>query len=184
LSEHVLHLDLISLAPDLTPEARGTVVAGARDLSALPDVLQIGALEASDELALYFVLKGFAALEPFGTDPAYVRFLQGSVAPVLRGLAGADVRLQDDFPSDNAPFGACVAVAAPFQTYDWEISAALTAWRDGLNATSSTIGLAVGEHGRYRGVALAFAAEPLPGAVMLSPRFGTTLITGRARRLA
>jgi hypothetical protein len=184
LSEHVLHLDLISLAPDLAPEAREAVIKDAVELAALPDVLQIGALEASDELALYFVLEGFAALEPFGTDPAYVRFLQGSVAPVLRGLAGADVRLQDDFPSDNAAFGACLAVAAPFQTYDWEVSATLTAWRDGLHASSSAIGLAVGEHGRYRGVALAFADEPLPDTATLSPRFGTTLITGRARRLA
>src|SRR5581483_1421413 len=106
------------------------------------------------------------------------------VAPVLRGLTGADVRLEDDFPAEPGPFGACVAVAAPFQTYDWEISASLAAWRDGLDVTSSSIGLAVGEHGRYRGVALAFGEQALPGSVVLNPRFGTTMITGRARRLA
>jgi len=184
VSEQVLHLDLISLAPDLSADARASLLRTAGSLASLPNVLYVGAIEASDELGLYFVLDGFAALEPFGTDPAYVRFLQGSVAPVLRGLAGADVRLQEDFPSEDAAYGACVAVAAPFQTYDWEISASLTAWRDGLNAGASAIGLAVGEHGRYRGLAIAFADQPLPGAVVLSPRFGTTLITGMARRLA
>lgn len=184
MSDQVLHLDLISFASDATPADREDLIVAAGGLATLPNVRQVGAIVSPDEVALYFVLEGFAALEPFGTDPAYVRFLQGSVAPVLRGLAGADVKLQDDFPRDGAPFGACVAVAAPFQTYDWEVSASLSAWRDGLNATSSAIGLAVGEHGRYRGLAIAFAAEPLPGAVVLSPRFGTTLITGTSRRLA
>jgi hypothetical protein len=184
VSDQVLHLDLISLSETASPEAREALITAAAGLASIPNVLRIGIIEAADELALYFVLQGFGALEPFGTDPAYVRFLQGSVAPVLRGLAGADVRLQADFADADPAYGACVAVAAPFQTYDWEVSAALVAWRDSLTSTASAVGLQVGEHGRFRGMAIAFAGEPLPGAVVLSPRFGTTLITGRARRLA
>ena len=104
-------------------------------------MLRIGLIEAESgaeyDLALYFVLQGFGALEPFGTNERYVRFLQGHAAPVLRGLAGADVRLEDDFPTDAAPNAACLCLAAPFQTYDWEVSAALQTWRDGLDRTAS-----------------------------------------------
>jgi hypothetical protein len=188
VTEQVLHLDLISLAPDVTADAREALIAAAAELVSIPDVLRIGVIEAGPgaeyDIALYFVLQGFGALEPFGTNERYVRFLQGSAAPLLRGLAGADVRLEDDFPLEAAPHAACLCLAAPFQTYDWEVSAALQTWRDGLDRTASVIGLSIGERGRYRGLAIAFAQTPVPAEAEIRAPFGKTLITGSARTLS
>ena len=102
-NEYVLHLDLIGLAPDATPEAREALIASAGELATLSNVERVGVIEADApgdfDLAFFFVLRGFASLEPFGTDPTYAAFLQTRVAPLLRGLAGADVRLENDFPA-------------------------------------------------------------------------------------
>jgi hypothetical protein len=185
-NEYVLHLDLIALAPGTTPEAREALIASAGELGLLANVERVGVIEAEVpddfDLAFFFVLRGFASLEPFGTDPTYAAFLQTRVAPLLRGLAGADVRLENDFPA-IAAYGACLGLAAPPTTYDWELSANLNAWlhKYGL---AGTVGLAIGEHGRFRGLAIAFADAPLDVEAPVQKPFGPSLITGRARTLS
>jgi hypothetical protein len=185
-TDHVLHLDLIALAPDATVEARAALVASAGELATLPNVERVGVIEADApgdfDVAFFFVLRGFASLEPFGTNPAYSSFLQTRVAPLLRGLAGADVRLETDFPP-QAGHGVCLALAAPPQTYDWEVSANLTAWlqKYGLHGAA---GLAIGEHGRFRGVAIAFADAALDVKAPSQKPFGPSLIKGPARGLS
>jgi hypothetical protein len=79
------------------------------------------------DLAFFFVLDGFTSLEPFGTDPLYIRFLQGKVARILRAFAGADIALDAPFP-DVASYATCLALMAPEQTYDWEVRTALETW--------------------------------------------------------
>ena len=112
-NEYVLHLDLIALAPDATPEAREALIASAGELAVLPNVERVGVIETDEpsdfDLAFFFVLRGFGSLEPFGTDPTYAAFLQTKVAPLLRGLAGADVRLESDFPAITS-HGTCLAL--------------------------------------------------------------------------
>ena len=184
--EYVLHLDLIALTPDATREAREALIASAGELAVLPNVERVGVIEADAtddfDVAFFFVLRGFASLEPFGTDPTYAAFLQTKVAPLLRGLAGADVRLEKDLPP-IAAYGACLALAAPPTTYDWELSANLNAWlqKYGLDGT---VGLAIGEHGRFRGLAIAFADAALEVEAPVQKPFGPSLITGRARSLS
>jgi hypothetical protein len=184
-NEYVLHLDLIALAPDVTPEAREALIASAGELGALANVERVGVIEADApddfDVAFFFVLRGFASLEPFGTDPTYAAFLPTKVAPLLRGLAGADVRLEKDLPPMSA-YGACLGLAAPPTTYDWELSANLTAWlqRYGLDGT---VGLAIGEHGRFRGLAIAFSDAALDVEAPVQKPFGPSLIKGRARAL-
>jgi hypothetical protein len=184
-NEYVLHLDLIALAPDASPGAREALIASAGELAVLPNVERVGVIEADEpddfDLAFFFVLRGFGSLEPFGTDPTYAAFLQTKVAPLLRGLAGADVRLENDFPS-IATHGTCLALAAPPTTYDWELSANLNAWLQNYGL-SGAVGLAIGEHGRFRGLAIAFADAPLAVEAPVQKPFGPSLIAGRARSL-
>jgi hypothetical protein len=184
--EQVLHLDLIGLAPETTPEAREALIAAARELSLLPNVERIGVIEGDApgdfDLGFFFVLSGFASLEPFGASPEYSRFLQAQVAPLLRGLAGADVRLENDFPA-VAPYGVCLALAAPPQTYDWEVSSHLNAWLQKYGFSGAT-GLAIGEHGRFRGLAIAFTDAPADVEPPVQKPFGPSLIAGPARGLS
>jgi hypothetical protein len=161
----------------------------AAQLSALPQVQSLGAIEAdaglrSDfDLVFYFLLPEFSALEPFGTDSRYAGFLQRSVAPRLKAFAGADVRLEDDFALSGAQ-AACLALMAPEETYDWEVLEAMLGWCDSAPGSSSVVGLAVGEKQMYRGVALAFANTPIAAEHPDASRFRSTLIAGTVRTLA
>jgi hypothetical protein len=161
------------------------------------------------DLAFYFVLDAFTSLEPFGTNDRYIHFLQGKVARMLRGFAGADIALQQPFP-DIQPHATCLALIAPDETYDWEVRAALEAWTqeteaaaqatraehplsrgggiDTPNASASegvisAIGLAIGERQRYRGCVLSFTTAPVTAERIANRRFTSTLIAGRAARL-
>ena len=101
---------------------------------------------------------------------------------MLRGLAGADVRLESDFPA-MAAHGVCLALAAPPTTYDWELSANLNAWLQKYGLAGTT-GLAIGEHGRFRGLAIAFTDALMAVEAPVQRPFGPSLIAGRARGLA
>ena len=87
----VLHLDFLNLTPEASLEGRRQLEAAARELYSIDGVQEIGFLDSdggSDfDVALWFKLRDFAALEPFGTSPEYTRFLQGTVAPLIRGEA-------------------------------------------------------------------------------------------------
>jgi hypothetical protein len=184
-TDQVLHIDFIALAPDAAIETREELISSAGALATLANVERVGAIEAEGaadfDLAFFFVLRGFASLEPFGTDPAYSSFLQTRVAPLLRGLAGADVRLESDFPSGGT-HAVCLALAAPATTYDWEVSNLLRGWLD-QNRLAGTTGLAIGEHGRFRGVAVAFADAAIDAGPPSQRPFGPSLIAGRVRAL-
>ena len=83
-----------------------------------------------------------------------LQVLQGAVAPRLKAFAGADVRLDSGF-APEAGSAACLAIMAPEETYDWEVREALQAWCEATGASSTAVGLAVGEKQMYRGAALA-----------------------------
>jgi len=189
VSQQVIHFDFISLNPSAGPDDRSQLLRAAAELSALPQVESLGVIEAdaaseSDfDLVFYFLLPDFAALEPFGTDSRYIAFLQGSVAPRLKAFAGADVRLEADFHADGNR-GACLALMAPEETYDWEVRDALQAWAQGVSPSPAVVGLAVGEKQMYRGVALAFAESLTAAESPEASRFKTTLIGGVVRKLA
>jgi hypothetical protein len=186
VTQQVLHLDFISLSSEAGPDDRSQILEAAAQLAALPQVVALGAIEAdvatgSDfDLAFYFLLPEFTALEPFGTDTRYAGFLQGAVAPHLRAFAGADVRLEAGFAAAGAN-AACLAIAAPEETYDWEVSEALQAWCEATGAACSATGLAVGEKQLYRGAALVFGDAPAVIERPAAERFHSTLIAGTAR---
>jgi len=188
VSQQVLHLDFISLSPTAGPDDRKQLLEAAAQLAELPQVESLGAVEAdgasqSDfDLALYFLLPDFTALEPFGTDTRYAGFLQLAVAPRLKAFAGADVRLEADFAVQRT-YAACLALMAPEETYDWEVRDALQSWHDSVPGVSGAVGLAVGEKQIYRGAALAFAADPIAAERPDTPKFRSTLIAGAARTL-
>lgn len=189
MSLQVLHLDFISLSPTTGTDDRKQLMDAAAQLSALPQVQSLGAIEAAAEsgsdfdLVFYFLLPEFSALEPFGTDSRYAGFLQRAVAPRLKAFAGADVRLEDDFALSGT-HAVCLALMAPEETYDWEVREALQGWCDSAAGSSSVVGLAVGEKQMYRGAALAFGATPIAAERPDDTRFRSTLITGTARTLA
>ena len=187
MTQRVLHVDFVSLSPGTGPDDRDQLIEAAAGLSALSQVVRLGAIEAEAgsefDLVFYFVLGDFAALEPFGTDERYSRFLQGEVAPRLRRFAGADVRLEDEFVAEGTS-GAVMALMAAEETYDWEVREALQAWAEQTKAPITAVGLAVGERQLYRGVALMFGQALKPASKPDSERFRATLVSGRARTLA
>ncbi len=184
----VLHIDLVALVPDAPPDARQGLIASAAGLVALSGVVSGGAIVAeagSDyDLALLFVLEGFTELEAFGTDGRYAEYLQHHVAPVLRSLAGADVQLENDFGGIDAA-AACLALAAPDETFDWEVREALASWMELVPSRSAgVVGLAVGERQRFRGLALAFAPEVSGARAPDALEYGVTYLRGAAVKLA
>src|SRR5262245_26979602 len=126
-----MHVDLVALSKKATREAIDALEEEAARLIALDEVVSAGVIEATKgsdyDLAFFFVLRDFTALEPFGTNPAYAKFLQAGVAPLLRAFGGADVRLEGDMASVET-HGAFMALAAADETYDWEVRAALEQW--------------------------------------------------------
>jgi hypothetical protein len=167
----LLHVDLVSLKPETRRSGSQTILAAAKDLTAIDGVLTAGAIEAlpgSDaDLALFFVVESLGGLEAFGTDQRYTAFLQRTVAPLMAGLSGADVRLEEEFPPAIAENGVCLAVAAADTTYDWQVRSDLTSWSVSLTPAAMAIGLAVGERQRYRGIAMVFRDKldsPMPPA--------------------
>ena len=187
MSEQVLHIDLIALGDHASATQRNDLISAATSLYTMEHVLAVGMIEttgdADYDLVIFFLLDGFTSLEPFGTDPRYSQFLQGSVAPVLRGFAGADVKLESDLQITDGP-AACLALAAPEETYDWEVREALEAWTQTLLPDAVAIGIAVGEKQRYRGAALAFGGNALAAERPAGGAFSATLVRGAARRLA
>ncbi len=185
LTARVIHVDFVAVAEKATQEGLDALFAEAGSLADLDEVVDVAVIEGeagSDfELAFLFVLRDFAALEPFGTNPRYSRFLQGYVAPVLRQLAGADVRLEGEMLAVSGR-ASCLALMAEEETYDWEVTTALRDWAKALTAESRAIGLAVGERQRYRGVAIAFGDAAAPH--ITDEHLSSTLVTGPARSLA
>lgn len=182
MSDQVLHLDFIKLTPETTREQRDHLEAVASELVHIEGVLGLGVIEGEDgsdfDAAFWFLLRDFLALEPFGTHTRYTRFLQGTVAPLISGFAGADVKLGADFMGSDGP-AACLALMGPDEAYDFEVEQALEAW---AGDTPSAIGLAVGEKQLYRGAAIAFGNSGLERPEL--PAFRATLIRGTARKLA
>ena len=189
MSQQVLHLDFIALAQQAGPSDREAIVSAAQGLANLPQVDAVGAIESDEasgsdfDLVVYYLLADFTALEPFGTDPQYTAFLQGTVAPRLRAFTGADVRLDEDWPGSE-DYGACLALIAPEETYDWEVREALQEWRDAKPAEVTSLGLAVGEKQLYRGAALVFGDRGVVSSERGTPRFPATLVQGQARALS
>jgi hypothetical protein len=182
--EYTLHVDFVAVS-ESPKGARDEILEAAATLKEMPYVLEVGAIEAdarSDfDLAIYFLLRSFTDLEPFGTDGRYVRFLQGTVAPNLKAFSGASVKLPRRLP-ETGTYAACIALEAPEETYDWEVGERLDNWSQGRTA-ASVHGLAAGERQRYRGLAIAFGDEPFGEARPLVPGFDVTIVAGRHRRL-
>lgn len=185
MSSQVLHLDFIKLSREAGPEQRSQIEAAAAGLGAIEGVAGIGVIEADDEsdfdVAVWFLLREFTVLEPFGTDPRYSQFLQGTVATMLSSFAGADVRLEDDFNGRGGP-AACLALMGPEEAYDFEVREALEAWADGNGGDAGGIGVAVGERQQYRGAAIVFGLASRPKKPD-TPPFRATLIRGEAKLL-
>lgn len=186
MSQTILHADFISLAKDVTSEARRDLLTRAAELVMIDGVIA-GALIDGDagsdfDIALLFAFGSLQALEHFGTDARYVRFLRGDAAPALRALAGADVRLEGSLPAPG-PYAACLAVATAEETYDWQVKDALQAWVDGVGGAAAAVGLANTERQRFRGLVFCAAAGPISRPDDLPAGFAGTFVGGRARRL-
>jgi hypothetical protein len=182
----VLHADFISFAAGPNADALEEVLRAAAGLAGLPGVEGVLAIEAMDEgdfdAGVFFLLSDLGALESFGADQRYTAFLQRVVAPLLGGLAGADVRTEGEAPA-AVEQAACLALVAPPHAYDWEVKNALTAWQDRASGRGM-VGMAVGERQRFRGLALAGVRS---GEAVTRPEikgFAVSMISGRLRVLA
>ena len=187
MTQQVLHLDFISLKDPVDSEQRSRLAEAAASLMAMEQVVTGGVLDCvagSDfDLVFFFVLPDYQALEPFGTDPRYVAFLQKHVAPTLRAFAGADVSVEDEVVLPPRAIAACIALTAPEETYDFEIREVLEGWVRGAGVSLSTIGLAVGEVRSYRGVALIFGEGAVGPERLASDVYDVSYVWGGARLL-
>jgi hypothetical protein len=178
----LLHVDLVLLRDDIDEGAREGLRSGAGALATLPGVLSIFEIEAgagSDfDRAYVFTVGSLSDLEAFGTDPRYIRFLQGGLARAMRSFGGCDVQLQGPLPPAG-DIASCLALAASPQTYDWQVREALTAW-----APSGAVGLAIGERQRYRGLGLMFSDQPVQRPATGFEGFGLDFISGALRGLS
>lgn len=185
MTAQVLHIDLIKLAAETGSDQRARLAEAASELVEIDGVVSAGIIEGSEEsdfdIAVWFALREFLALEPFGTDPRYSRFLQGEVAPMVQGFAGADVALEEAIAARDGP-AACLALMGPEEAYDFEVREALSTWAEGARAAGSAIGLAVGEKQIYRGAALVFGASEQASRPDVEP-FRGTLVAGEGRTL-
>ena len=186
MSQTILHADFISLAKDVTGEARRDLLTRAAELVTIDGVIAGASIDGDDgsdfDIALLFAVESLQALERFGTDARYVRFLRDDAAPALRALAIADVRLESSLPAPG-PYAACLAIAAAEETYDWQVRDALQAWADGVAGATAAVGLASTERQRFRGLAFCAAAGPVARPVDLPAGFAVTFVGGRARSL-
>ena len=183
----VLHLDFVSLKDPVDSGQRSRLAEAAAGLMAMEQVITCGVLDGvagSDfDLVFFFVLPGYEALEPFGTDPRYVAFLQKHVAPTLKAFAGADVSVEGDVELPSRAIAACIALTAPEETYDFEIREALEGWVRDACVMLSTVGLSVGEVRGYRGVALIFGEGAIGRERPVRNTFRVTYVWGGARLL-
>ena len=183
----VLHLDFVSLKNPVDSEQRSRLAEAAAGLMAMEQVVSCGVLDGvagSDfDLVFFFVLPDFQALEPFGTDPRYVAFLQKHVAPTLKAFSGADVGVDGELKFPGRAIAACIALTAPEETYDFEIREALEGWVRNAGVSLSAVGLAVGELRGYRGVALIFGEGAIGRERPVSDTFRVTYVWGGARLL-
>jgi hypothetical protein len=192
VSNQILHVDLVLLREDVSDEALSALYEEAGRLKEIEGVVQVGVIESgarsgqaaggSDfDLAFFFVIDSVGELEAFGTDQRYVRFLQGGVARTLRSFGGADALLRDGF-CGAGEYGACAALAATPQTYDWQVQDALAGWA--AFSDGALTGLAVGERQRYRGVGMIFSGQPISRPASGFEGFGLDFISGRCRLLS
>ncbi len=187
MTNQVLHVDLISLKPTTDAVEQKDLITEAAALLSLEEVVGGGVIKAETgshfDLAVFFALTDFSALEPFGTHPAYSRFLQGKVAPLLKAFAGTDVTIDKPLELFEG-YGACLVLAAPEEAYDWEIREKLEQWRDLATGTASVLGMAIGERQRYRGFAMSFSDAPFDPPRPPNSRFETAIVKGRTQPLA
>ena len=187
MTQPVLHLDFISLKNPADAGQRSRLAGAAAELMDLEQVTAGGVIDCSDgsdfDLIFFFVLTDYQALEPFGTDPRYVAFLQKNVAPALKTFAGADVAIEGEVRFPQRSFAACLALTAPEETYDFEIREALQRWVEQSGAALDSIGIAVGEVRGFRGVSLIFGEEAVEVGRPAVDKFGVTYATGVARLL-
>jgi hypothetical protein len=155
----VLHADFIFLRSETTAEERREILLAAAGPASLPEVTAAAAIQGSAgsgaDLVLVFVLRAFTDLEPFGTSPAYVSFLQSRLAPKLRSLSGIDARLVDRAALPPAAKARVLALRPPPETFDWEVQVALERWA----GAAGLVGLAANDKQGYRGVAVASTTD-------------------------
>jgi hypothetical protein len=179
-----LHIDLVLLQGGVDRDEMERLNEEAASLEDLAGVQRVGLItseagEGSDfDLAYLFVVESAAALEDFGTDGRYVRFLQGGLARAMQSFGGADVQLMGAFERSGA-YAACLALMGTPQTYDWQVRDALAAWGAG-----TAVGLAIGERQRYRGVGVMFSNQPIARPESGFEGFGLDFICGPYQLLA
>jgi hypothetical protein len=180
----VLHVDFVVLQESVGSDEVDDLCREAAALEDLNGVQRIGLISAgfgadSDfDLAFLFLLDGLANLEGFGTDTRYIRFLQGGLAQAMKSFGGADIQLLGSFERSGA-FAGCVALAGTPQTYDWQVRDALGAWDP-----EASVGLAVGERQRYRGVGVLFSNQPVARPAEGFEGLGVDFVTGAYQLLA
>jgi hypothetical protein len=152
----VLHLLLAHLKPGTTDERREQLMAAFSDLLAIPEALRLGCVVARDQdsthdLALFACLTDAAALERFGTDARYMRYLRGSFLPLVERFVTVDLRLDDRPLPGGHESALCFCLDVPPATYDWQVRAVLSRLTEESRAEDpACLGIALNDRQPYR----------------------------------
>jgi hypothetical protein len=138
-----------------TDEQRDQLVTSFSGLLPVTEAAALGCVTAGDggsthDLALFAYLTDAAALERFGTDARYMRYLQHSFLPLIEDFVSADVEVETG-PATGYEFAVCFCLDIPPATYDWQVRALLSRLTSASKAAvSAAVGIALNERQSYR----------------------------------
>lgn len=174
----VLHLLLVRLRTPTLDKSGEALVREFLRLHRPADVLRLGCITASDagsthNLALFAHLADAAALDRFGTDAPYMRFLQQSFLPAVSAFVTMDIAVDDGPLPEGQPSAVCFCLDVAPATYDWQVRSLLERLIATPGASAATLGMALNDRQPYR-----------TGGVVYAPQERLEALVEAFRRLA
>ena len=160
----VLHLLLVRLKPR-TPDGDGeALVKEFLRLHRAGDMARLGCIAAGSagsthDLALFAYLADAAALELFGTDAGYMRFLQQSFLPAVSAFVTMDIAIDDRPLPEGQSSAICFGLDVAPATYDWQVRSLLARLIDVPGASAASLGMALNDRQPYRAGGVVYAPQ-------------------------
>ncbi|MDI6856756.1 MAG: hypothetical protein QME71_00325 [Dehalococcoidia bacterium] len=160
----VLHLLLVRLKARDRHENGEALVSRFLRLQHACEVLRLGCVVGSragstHDLALFAYLADAAALERFGTDARYMRFLQQSFLPAVGDFVTMDIVIDDGPLPENRPSALCFCLNVAPATYDWQVRSLLERFIAAPGASAASLGMALNDRQPYRAGGVVYAPK-------------------------
>lgn len=159
----VLHLLLVRLKPRARDGNGEALVSEFLRLRHAREVLRLGCVTdgnagSTHDLALFAYLADAAALERFGTDARYMRFLQQSFLPAVGDFVTMDIAIDDGPLPEGQPSAICFCLDVAPATYDWQVRLLLERLIATPGASAASLGMALNDRQPYRAGGVVYAS--------------------------